>query len=44
LSFEDGRDMVQADLQDERRVLAIDAWLSRLRRRADVNELYLPVR
>ena len=44
LSFEEARDLVQADLQDERRVLAVDAWLARLRRRTDVNELYLPVR
>jgi len=44
LSFDAARDLVQADLQDERRVVAIDAWLARLRRRAEVNELYLPIR
>ena len=44
LSLDEARDLVQASLQDSRRLQAIDVWLTRLRRRADVNELYLPTR
>jgi hypothetical protein len=44
LTLEEARDLVQESLQETRRIQAIDAWLARLRRRADVNELYLPVR
>lgn len=44
LNLEEARDLVQESLQEGRRIQAIDAWLARLRRRADVNELYLPVR
>jgi len=44
LSLEEAQDLVQESLQQSRRIQAIDAWLARLRRRADVNELYLPVR
>ncbi|MEI6668985.1 MAG: hypothetical protein WCP29_12570 [Acidobacteriota bacterium] len=44
LSFDQARDLVQEQLQDSRRIQAIDAWLARLRRRADVNELYQPAR
>lgn len=44
LSLEEARDLVQKSLQDSRRIQAIDVWLERLRRRAEVNELYLPVR
>jgi len=44
LTFEEARDQVQEQLQQGRRVQAIDTWLARLRRRADVNELYLPAR
>lgn len=44
LTMEEARDLVQDNLQESRRIQAIDAWLARLRRRADVNELYLPAR
>ncbi|MCX6546250.1 MAG: hypothetical protein NTV05_17800 [Acidobacteria bacterium] len=44
LTLEEARDLVQESLQEVRRAQAIDAWLARLRRRADVNELYLPAR
>jgi hypothetical protein len=43
LTLEEARDLVQESLQATRRVQAIDDWLARLRRRAEVNELYLPV-
>ena len=35
---------VRTALQQDRRTLAVEAWLSRLRRRADVIEIYVPVR
>ncbi len=44
LTFDQARELVQASLQAERRKQAIDAWLSRLRRRTDVTELYAPAR
>ena len=44
LTLEEARDLVQESLQESRRIQAIDAWLARLRRRADVNELYRPAR
>jgi hypothetical protein len=44
LTFEDARDAVQEGLQEQRRVQALENWLGRLRRRADVNELYMPIR
>jgi len=44
LTLEQARDLVQESLQESRRIQAIDAWLARLRRRADVYELYLPAR
>lgn len=43
-AFEAVVEEVRAALQRERRTQAVEAWLSRLRRRADVNEIYLPVR
>jgi len=44
LTFDEARELVQEHLQEGRRIQAIDVWLARLRRRADVNELYLPTR
>jgi hypothetical protein len=44
LTFDQARELVQVSLQTERRKQAIDAWLSRLRRRTDVTELYAPAR
>ncbi len=44
LTLDEARELVQASLQEGRRIQAIDVWLARLRRRADVNELYLPAR
>ena len=44
LTLDQARDLVQQSLQESRRIRAIDAWLARLRRQAEVNELYLPVK
>jgi len=44
LAFEEAIDQVRGMLQQERRHEALTVWLDRLRRRADVNEIYLPVR
>ena len=44
LTLDEARELVQESLQNSRRIQAVKAWLDRLRRRADVNELYLPVR
>jgi hypothetical protein len=38
------RDQVADQVQRERRAAARAEWVSRLRRRADVSELYLPAR
>jgi hypothetical protein len=43
-SFDDAREDVREVLQQERQRQAVDTWLTRLRRRANVNELYVPVR
>jgi len=43
-TLEEAGVLVQESLQESRRLQAIDAWLARLRRRADVNELYQPAR
>lgn len=42
LSFEDSLADVTAALQQERREQATTAWMDRLRRRADIREVYLP--
>jgi len=44
LAFEEASDQVRGMLQQERRQQAVTVWLDRLRRRADVNEIYRPVR
>jgi hypothetical protein len=44
LAFEEAIDQVREMLQQERRHEALTVWLDRLRRRADVTEIYLPVR
>jgi hypothetical protein len=44
LAFEEAVDQVRGMLQQERRHQAVTVWLDRLRRRADVNEIYRPVR
>ena len=44
LSFEDARPAVEQTFEAIRRVQTIDAYLARLHRRADVNELYVAVR
>jgi hypothetical protein len=44
IAFEEAIDQVRGMLQQERRHQAVTVWLDRLRRRADVNEIYLPVR
>ncbi len=42
LTLDEARDTVVGRLQAERRRQAVDAWIERLRRRADVIVLYLP--
>jgi parvulin-like peptidyl-prolyl isomerase len=42
LSFEDTAADVTAALQEERRVQAVAAWMERLRRRADIREVWVP--
>lgn len=44
LAFDEVHDQVAARVQTERRAAARAEWVSRLRRRADVSELYLPAR
>jgi hypothetical protein len=44
LAFDVVRDQVADQVQRERRAVARAEWVSRLRRRADVSELYLPAR
>ena len=44
LAFDVVRDQVADQVQRERRTVARAEWISRLRRRADVSELYLPAR
>ena len=44
LTFEEAVDEVRGLVDQERRRQAVAAWLERLRRRADVNEIYRPVR
>ena len=44
LSFDDAREDVRAVLQQERHRQAVDSWLARLRRRATITELYVPLR
>jgi len=44
LTFEEAVDDVRGLVDQERRRQAVAAWLERLRRRADVNELYRPAR
>jgi len=43
-SFDDAKEDVRAVLQQERQRQAVDSWLTRLRRRASVNEIYQPIR
>jgi hypothetical protein len=43
-SFDEAREDVQEILQQERQRQAVDTWLTRLRRRANVSELYVPIR
>jgi len=40
LAFEEAKDQARGMLQQERRQQAVTVWLDRLRRRADVNEIY----
>jgi hypothetical protein len=42
--FDEAREDVRAVLQQERQREAVEAWMTRLRRRANVSELYAPVR
>lgn len=44
LTIDEALDEVRVMVQQERRQQAVAAWMDRLRRRADINELYLPVR
>ncbi len=44
LTFEEATDAVRALVDQERRRQAVAVWLERLRRRADVSELYRPAR
>lgn len=44
LTFDEARPALTARLRAERRNQAAREWVSRLRRRADVSELYMPVR
>jgi hypothetical protein len=44
MTFEEAVDEVRGLVDQERRRQAVATWLERLRRRADVNELYRPVR
>lgn len=41
LAFDEARELVEASLQADRRAKAVEAWLARLRRRADLSGLYL---
>jgi hypothetical protein len=43
LSFDDARTVVREVLQQERQRQAVDSWLARLRRRANITEIYAPV-
>ena len=42
--FEDAREDVREVLKQERQRQAVDSWLVRLRRRANITEIYVPVR
>jgi len=44
VAFEDVRERVEARVRAERKARAITEWMTRLRRRADVSELYTPAR
>ena len=44
LSFDDARELVREVLQQERQRQAVDSWLVRLRRRANITEIYVPIR
>jgi hypothetical protein len=44
LTFEDARADLTAVVQQERREQAVSAWMDRLRRRADIREVYQPGR
>jgi hypothetical protein len=44
LSFDDAREVVREVLQQERQRQAVDSWLVRLRRRANITEIYVPIR
>jgi len=44
LSFDDAREVVREVLQQERQRQAVDSWLARLRRRANITEIYVPIR
>ena len=44
LTFDQARPAVEQTFEAVRRVQTIDAYLARLRRRTDVNELYVPMR
>lgn len=43
-TFDDARTDVEVHVTQERRELAAREWIGRLRRRADVSELYTPIR
>jgi len=44
LSFDEARPAVERAYQDVQRARAVASWLDRLRRRTEVNELYVPAR
>jgi hypothetical protein len=44
LSFDEARADVEARVSAERRTLSIADWVARLRRRAEVSEIYTPIR
>jgi hypothetical protein len=44
MTFAEARADVEARIRQERRTQAANEWVARLRRRADVSELYTPVR
>lgn len=44
LSFEEAREDVRGILQADRQRQAVETWLTRLRRRANISELYVPAR
>lgn len=44
MTFEEARAEVETRIRQERRTQAANEWVARLRRRADVSELYTPVR